>query len=115
MCRRIFKSYEHSLDATHTVLQIIPGYIQALFEMAITQEAMGDKAGATSTEDRLLKAQPRSEVDLFLQGQTLLRQQKVNEAIQFYRQIRQKIPTFHPANFQQQSPQVKAEWDRLLK
>ena len=108
-------AFEHSLDAANTVVQVMGAHIHGLFEMALTQEAMGNKAAALATQDRILKAPPRSELDLFLQGQTLLRQQKTNEALQFYRQVRQKFPSFHPGNFQNLPPQVRAEWDRLLK
>ena len=108
-------AYEHSLDAVSALLQIMVGHIHGLFEMALTQEAMGNKDAALATQDRILKAPPRSELDLFLQGQTLLRMNRTNEALQLYRQVRQKIPNFHPGNFQNLAPQVRAEWDRLLK
>jgi tetratricopeptide (TPR) repeat protein len=112
---RSLKSYEHALDACHTLLQLIPGHIPALFEQSLCLEAKGDTQGARQSTERLLQAPVRSELDAFFVGQAFLRAQKINEAIQFYRQIRQKNPSFHPGKFQNLSPTQNAEWDRLLK
>jgi tetratricopeptide (TPR) repeat protein len=105
---------KYALDAANMALDIMTNDVHSLFEKGLALETLQRSKEANKTFDFILSLQPKSEKDVFFIGQVLFKRQKVQEAIHFYKQVRRKLPSFHPGKFQNLNPEQKAEWDRIF-